>query len=64
MWSLPQLSRRQAPSLSRNSAGVGVQRNGCFAEYLALPAVNAFRVPKAFEVMRSGQSGKVILEWA
>ncbi len=32
--------------LCRNTVGIGVQRNGCFAEYLALPAVNAFRVPK------------------
>jgi len=31
--------------LCRNTIGVGVNRPGCFAEYLALPAVNAFRLP-------------------
>jgi len=31
--------------LCRNSMGVGVNRPGCFAEYLALPAVNAFPLP-------------------
>jgi threonine 3-dehydrogenase len=31
--------------LCRNSLGVGVSRPGCFAEYLALPAVNAFPLP-------------------
>ena len=31
--------------LCRNSKGVGVNRPGCFAEYLALPAVNAFPLP-------------------
>jgi threonine 3-dehydrogenase len=28
--------------LCRNTIGVGVNRTGCFAEYLSLPAVNAF----------------------
>ncbi|MCA9581560.1 MAG: L-threonine 3-dehydrogenase [Myxococcales bacterium] len=32
--------------LCRNTVGVGVDRAGAFAEYLALPAVNAFRIPK------------------
>jgi threonine 3-dehydrogenase len=32
--------------LCRNAAGIGVQRPGCFAEYIAVPAVNVFRVPK------------------
>jgi threonine 3-dehydrogenase len=32
--------------LCRNTIGIGVHRDGCFAEYLALPAVNAFPVPK------------------
>jgi len=32
--------------LCRNTLGIGVHRNGCFAEYLALPAMNAFKVPK------------------
>lgn len=32
--------------LCRNTVGVGVNRAGCFAEYLAIPAFNAFRVPK------------------
>ncbi|RMD61679.1 MAG: L-threonine 3-dehydrogenase [Alphaproteobacteria bacterium] len=31
--------------LCRNTQGVGVNRPGCFAEYLALPAVNAFPLP-------------------
>jgi threonine 3-dehydrogenase len=31
--------------LCRNTIGVGVTRQGCFAEYLCIPAVNAFRVP-------------------
>ncbi len=30
--------------LCTNTVGVGVNRNGCFAEYLALPAVNAWHV--------------------
>jgi threonine 3-dehydrogenase len=31
--------------LCRNTIGVGVNQNGCFAEYLVIPAGNAFRVP-------------------
>jgi len=31
--------------LCRNTVGVGVNRPGCFAEYLAIPAVNAFPLP-------------------
>ncbi len=31
--------------LCRNTIGVGVNRDGCFAEYLCLPAGNAFRLP-------------------
>lgn len=31
--------------LCRNTFGVGVHRQGCFAEYLAIPAVNAFKLP-------------------
>lgn len=31
--------------LCRNTIGVGVNRQGCFAEYLAIPAVNAFLLP-------------------
>ncbi len=31
--------------LCRNAQGVGVNRPGCFAEYLAIPAVNAFPLP-------------------
>src|SRR5690606_38702070 len=31
--------------LCRNTVGVGVQRQGAFAEYIALPAVNAFKLP-------------------
>ncbi len=32
--------------LCRNAVGLGVQRAGCFAEFIAVPAVNVFRVPK------------------
>ncbi|WP_337023860.1 MULTISPECIES: L-threonine 3-dehydrogenase [unclassified Pantoea] len=31
--------------LCRNTVGVGVNRQGCFAEYLAIPAFNAFKIP-------------------
>jgi len=31
--------------LCRNTLGTGVNRPGCFAEYLAFPAVNAFKLP-------------------
>ncbi len=31
--------------LCRNTVGIGVNRTGCFAEYLSLPASNAFKVP-------------------
>ena len=31
--------------LCRNSFGVGVNRPGAFAEYLVIPAVNAFKIP-------------------
>lgn len=31
--------------LCPNTIGVGVNRNGCFAEYVAIPAENAFSVP-------------------
>jgi threonine 3-dehydrogenase len=33
--------------LCRNTVGVGVDRQGCFAEYLSLPAVNAFKLPES-----------------
>ncbi len=32
--------------LCRNTAGVGVDRPGAFAQYLSLPAVNAFKLPE------------------
>lgn len=32
--------------LCRNTESVGVTRSGCFAEYLVIPAVNAFSLPK------------------
>ncbi len=35
--------------LCRNTKGVGVTRPGCFAEYLALPAVNAFPLPEGID---------------
>ncbi|MCS6796978.1 MAG: L-threonine 3-dehydrogenase [Myxococcota bacterium] len=31
--------------LCRHTVGVGIDRPGCFAEYIALPASNAFRLP-------------------
>ena len=31
--------------LCRNTVGVGIQRPGCFAQYLALPASNVFKLP-------------------
>lgn len=31
--------------LCRNTMGVGVNRPGCFAEYVAIPASNAFKLP-------------------
>jgi len=33
--------------LCRNTQGVGVNRPGCFAEYMVLPASNVFRLPPA-----------------
>jgi threonine 3-dehydrogenase len=33
--------------LCRNTVSVGVNRPGCFAQYLAIPAVNAFKLPKS-----------------
>lgn len=32
--------------LCRNTVGLGVNRPGCFAEYVALPAFNVFKLPK------------------
>lgn len=32
--------------LCRNTKGIGVHRPGCFAEYLAMPAFNVFKVPQ------------------
>ena len=31
--------------LCRNTEGIGVNRTGCFAEYIAIPAFNAFLIP-------------------
>jgi threonine 3-dehydrogenase len=33
--------------LCRNTVGVGVNRQGCFAEYLSIPASNVFKLPDA-----------------
>ncbi len=33
--------------LCRNSVGVGVNRPGAFAEYLVIPAINAFKIPES-----------------
>jgi threonine 3-dehydrogenase len=35
--------------LCRNTEGVGVNRPGCFAEYLSLPAANVFKLPPAID---------------
>lgn len=35
--------------LCRNTVGVGVNRPGAFAEYLAIPAFNAFKLPAAID---------------
>jgi threonine 3-dehydrogenase len=35
--------------LCRNTLGVGVNRAGAFAEYLAIPATNVFRLPAAID---------------
>ena len=35
--------------LCRNTSGVGVNRPGSFAEYLAIPAVNVFKLPAAID---------------
>ncbi|MGD9600119.1 MAG: L-threonine 3-dehydrogenase [Steroidobacteraceae bacterium] len=35
--------------LCRNTVGVGVNRQGCFAEYMSLPASNVFRLPDAID---------------
>jgi threonine 3-dehydrogenase len=32
--------------LCRNTVGIGVNRTGCFAEYLVIPAGNAFKIPR------------------
>ena len=37
--------RTGRPHLCRHTQGVGVDRPGAFAEYLQLPAVNAFKLP-------------------
>ena len=31
--------------LCRNTVGIGIQRDGAFAEYLSIPAENAFKIP-------------------
>ncbi len=33
--------------LCRNSSGIGVNRPGCFAEYVSVPALNLFKLPPA-----------------
>lgn len=33
--------------LCRNTLGVGVNRQGCFAEYLVIPSGNAFKIPES-----------------
>ena len=35
--------------LCRNTVGVGVNRPGCFAEYVVIPAFNAFKLPAAID---------------
>jgi threonine 3-dehydrogenase len=38
--------------LCRNTVGVGVNRPGCFAEYLVIPAFNAFKLPDGHQRRR------------
>ena len=33
--------------LCRNTTGVGVNREGCFADFLVIPAFNAFKIPES-----------------
>ena len=35
--------------LCRNTIGIGVNRPGCFAEYISVPASNVFKVPETIE---------------
>jgi threonine dehydrogenase-like Zn-dependent dehydrogenase len=61
--------------LCANTSGVGVNRPGCFAEFIALPMTNVWRhrvithrfsykdFKEGFRVTASGNSGKVILNW-
>ncbi|WP_461211564.1 L-threonine 3-dehydrogenase [Desulfocurvus sp. DL9XJH121] len=35
--------------LCRNTLGVGVNRPGCFAQYLSVPAVNVFKLPDSID---------------
>jgi threonine 3-dehydrogenase len=35
--------------LCRNTVGVGVNRPGCFSEFLTIPAFNAFKLPEAID---------------
>jgi threonine 3-dehydrogenase len=35
--------------LCRNTVGVGVNRPGCFADYVVIPALNAFKLPDAID---------------
>ncbi|MEO8481601.1 MAG: L-threonine 3-dehydrogenase [Acidobacteriota bacterium] len=35
--------------LCRNTVGVGVNRPGCFAEYISIPAANAFKLPDSID---------------
>ena len=35
--------------LCRNTVGVGVNRPGCFAEFVVIPALNAFKLPDAID---------------
>ena len=35
--------------LCRNAVGVGVNRPGCFAEFLSVPATNVFKLPEAID---------------
>ena len=42
--------------LCRNTEGVGVNRSGAFAEYLVIPAFNAFKIPDNILVICLGKS--------
>jgi len=47
--------------LCRNTSGIGVNQSGCFAEYLKIPATNAFLAEKNWKIKTSPTSSQKIL---